>query len=322
MLCWLAVQQYGLALQYADISFKTDRDVVLAAVRQNGYALKLADDSLKQDKDVVLAANRVSNNSDLMLRAIKNKVQTLRSNTNTLDLNDTCLSRASTALRTDVKFILGVINICSTSECPTIISDEDFILNAVKIDHNNLKYAPEEWRKNKDFMFKAFKTNLATLCYAHKDLLDDEDFIAECFSANRQIFDYVHPEIMAKHADRLRKLHIGHLLCVRITDAFSHRWREPLSQVFHAALPETTRSLQEIGNRSCTQWHTQSNDLLKQYKGFLRNIGHLLRVKFVKKHDCLQTQVMDPLQEIGNLWRLRITDALSHLARPLPNPSE
>jgi len=53
-----AVQQNGRALQFADDSFKRDRDVVLAAVQQNGRALQFADESFKRDRDVVLAAGR------------------------------------------------------------------------------------------------------------------------------------------------------------------------------------------------------------------------------------------------------------------------
>ncbi len=43
-----AVQQYGLALEYAHESFK-DREIVLAAVQQDGLALRYADETLKKD---------------------------------------------------------------------------------------------------------------------------------------------------------------------------------------------------------------------------------------------------------------------------------
>jgi len=45
-----------MALEYADKSFRSDRDVVLAAVTQDGMALNWADGSFKSDRDVVLAA--------------------------------------------------------------------------------------------------------------------------------------------------------------------------------------------------------------------------------------------------------------------------
>ena len=51
-----AVQQNGMALQYASEQLKSDRDVVLAAIRKNSWALEFASEQLKGDKDVVLAA--------------------------------------------------------------------------------------------------------------------------------------------------------------------------------------------------------------------------------------------------------------------------
>ena len=51
-----AIQENGLALEYADESLKKDKNIVLAAIKQNGAALQYADQNLKQDKDIVLIA--------------------------------------------------------------------------------------------------------------------------------------------------------------------------------------------------------------------------------------------------------------------------
>ena len=48
-----AVQQNGLALEFASDKLKADRKVVLAAVQQNGNALKLASQQLKNDRELV-----------------------------------------------------------------------------------------------------------------------------------------------------------------------------------------------------------------------------------------------------------------------------
>ena len=52
--------KYANVLWFCDSSFKKDKDLVIAAVRQRGDNIEAADESLKNDKDVVLAA--VDNN--------------------------------------------------------------------------------------------------------------------------------------------------------------------------------------------------------------------------------------------------------------------
>ena len=51
-----AVQQDGLALQFASEDLRADREVVLAAVQQHGLALQYASAELRADREVVLAA--------------------------------------------------------------------------------------------------------------------------------------------------------------------------------------------------------------------------------------------------------------------------
>ena len=49
----------GLALQFASLAMRGDRQVVLAAVAQNGDALRYASAAMQTDPDVVRAAGRV-----------------------------------------------------------------------------------------------------------------------------------------------------------------------------------------------------------------------------------------------------------------------
>ena len=53
-----AVGQFGLALQYASVKLKKDGEVVMAAVNNNGLALQYASVKLKKDIEVVMAAVR------------------------------------------------------------------------------------------------------------------------------------------------------------------------------------------------------------------------------------------------------------------------
>jgi len=51
-----AVQENGIALQFASGGLRADRQVVLTAVRQNGAALEFAAEHIRADREVVLAA--------------------------------------------------------------------------------------------------------------------------------------------------------------------------------------------------------------------------------------------------------------------------
>ena len=61
-----AVKEDGIALQYADKSFRKDREIVMAAVKQDGYALEYADDSFKADREVVLEAVKMDYSNALL----------------------------------------------------------------------------------------------------------------------------------------------------------------------------------------------------------------------------------------------------------------
>ena len=51
-----AVQENGLALEYASDELKDDVEIVITAVNNNGLALMYASDELKKDNDIIRAA--------------------------------------------------------------------------------------------------------------------------------------------------------------------------------------------------------------------------------------------------------------------------
>ena len=53
-----AVQQNGLALNFASDELKNDKEIVLMAVKKYGIALQFASTELRKDKEVVLIAVR------------------------------------------------------------------------------------------------------------------------------------------------------------------------------------------------------------------------------------------------------------------------
>jgi histidinol phosphatase-like PHP family hydrolase len=78
-----AVEQNGLALEFASDALKNDPLVVLAAVEQNGRALEFASDALKNNRRIVLAAvelnfwafqfasDALTNDREVVLAAVK-----------------------------------------------------------------------------------------------------------------------------------------------------------------------------------------------------------------------------------------------------------
>jgi hypothetical protein len=79
-----AVAQNGIALQYADATYRDDKKIVLAAVHQNSCALQFASQRLKEDKEIVTAAvqkkgqtllyasNNLAADRHVVLSAVKN----------------------------------------------------------------------------------------------------------------------------------------------------------------------------------------------------------------------------------------------------------
>ena len=53
-----AVKNYGRALNYADQSFKKDKEIVLAAIQNDVYALQYVDESLKNDPGITEAYSK------------------------------------------------------------------------------------------------------------------------------------------------------------------------------------------------------------------------------------------------------------------------
>ena len=78
-----AVQQNGMALQWASETLRNDKDIVMIAVKQNGMALQWAPETLRNDKNIVKAAVQqngmalqwapeiLKNNKEIVMEAIQ-----------------------------------------------------------------------------------------------------------------------------------------------------------------------------------------------------------------------------------------------------------
>ena len=53
-----AVQQSGMALQYAYHTFSHDKEIALAAVKQSKFALDYVSEALKNDQEIISIVSR------------------------------------------------------------------------------------------------------------------------------------------------------------------------------------------------------------------------------------------------------------------------
>ena len=64
-----AIQQNGLALEFAPSKYKNQRDIVLAAVQQNGTALQFASQELRNDAEILSVALQSAENIEILKHA-------------------------------------------------------------------------------------------------------------------------------------------------------------------------------------------------------------------------------------------------------------
>ena len=122
------VKKYGLALKYASIPLKNDKEVVLEAVKQNGLALQFVNINLKNDEEIILEA--VKQNGDI-LRYLNKKLRN----------NKTIVFEA-------VKYNGFILDFAKRN----LQNDIDIVLEAVKQNGNALQYANIDLQNDKDII--------------------------------------------------------------------------------------------------------------------------------------------------------------------------
>ena len=151
-----AVQQNGIALEYAAEPLKADRGIVLAAVQQNGIALRYADEPLKADRDIVLAA---------VLQDGK------------------ALRYAAEPLKADRGIVLAAVQQKGWAlqyAAKPLKADRDIVLAAVQqngIATLALRYADEPLKADRGIVLAAVKQNGGALESAAEPLKADRDIV-------------------------------------------------------------------------------------------------------------------------------------------------
>jgi hypothetical protein len=137
----------GMALQYASDDLKEDRELVLAAVQQNGLALEFASYPHKSDINVMWAA--INNDKRAIDYASADLQAKFRGKGNPRDLeNDRRVWINKLGEQKDNFWVLR--------EAPKdLMNDEEFMLDAIKINWMSISYASDILTTNVDFMIKA-----------------------------------------------------------------------------------------------------------------------------------------------------------------------
>ena len=160
------VRLNGMALKYACLKLRNDRDVVVAAVTQNSDALKFASAHLQADDEVTEAAARSA--SQILSAEDQKKLKTNES--------------IATAI---------VEHWVSFRHAPKSIRNNDkFAMAAIVADGGSLEFASNSQKDNREIVMAAVrKDGKAALPHISKQLQNDENIVtaavAHCYSSNR-----------------------------------------------------------------------------------------------------------------------------------------
>lgn len=151
----LAVQQNGLALQYAfPEALRFHYSLVLDAVKQNGLALQYAHQSLRGHRNIVMAAIRQ---------------------------NGLALEYASVELRNDSNMVLPAVEQNGLAlQFTNPLNRDSFLIARAAVVQNGLalQYASERLQDDLQLVLQAVRENPAALQYASVNLQNDPDIIS------------------------------------------------------------------------------------------------------------------------------------------------
>ena len=161
-----ALESEGVALRYASQALKSDKDVILAAVRKNGSALQYVNDEFKQDREVVLAA---------------------------VKKNGYAFRFASDALKGNGDVVKAAVQQCGFAlkfASVALKSDKEIVKAAVRQCGLALEYASEPLKGDKEIVKAAVQQNGAALKYASEPLKGDEEIVKAAVQQNGAALEY------------------------------------------------------------------------------------------------------------------------------------
>lgn len=166
-------------LEAIDEKLKRDPDVMASVLQKNGKELELADAATKKDKKyvkmAVLSSSRALEFADEALRKDPEFILDLLSAAKKSDLRY-LINFIDGDLRNDARFMLKAIK--ETGEGISLMEytndflrdNENFILEAVKVDGRALRFASERLKKDRDFVAKATALSSSALFFSDYSL--------------------------------------------------------------------------------------------------------------------------------------------------------
>jgi hypothetical protein len=166
-----AVQQNGLALQFASPEIQAESAIVLKAMQQNVLAFRHASEELKDDYDFVLKA---------------------------VQQNGLALRYAPVQFQANREIVLAAVqqNILAFMVVPSVFkADREFILEAVKQNGWALRWATEDLKKDREIVLKAVQQNGLALEHAASELRNDREIVLAAVQQNGAAHAYAAPEL-------------------------------------------------------------------------------------------------------------------------------
>jgi hypothetical protein len=201
----LTVSKDGLSLRHGHSlidgeDFTKDKKVVLAAVTNNGLALEFADDSFKSDEDVVFTSSTSSNST--MHNGLKYASPELRNNKNfiitILQVNGLLLEKVSEEFQNDKDVVLAAIKnnyFAFNYASYDLRNDRDFILPLVQRNGSRfLLFASNNLLSDRLFVLASVINNGKALLYVSDELRNDKELVFLAMN-NYDIFSQLSSEI-------------------------------------------------------------------------------------------------------------------------------
>jgi hypothetical protein len=160
-----AVSGFSLALEFASLRLRSNKEVVLTAVTSSGDALPYVADVLKDDYDV---ASRALSNSNVAYKYISPRLQ-----------NDESLAMLTV---TRNGLTLQLMN-------SKMKNNVDIVTTAVLSDPSSFRYAGSELQKNKSFIISLIKQNCEIGFWINASMQDDAEVVRYLILHTLEVFN-------------------------------------------------------------------------------------------------------------------------------------
>jgi len=183
-------------LEDVDVSWRGDRDLVLAAVKADGCALEFANRALRADREVVLEAVRESGSA---LRHALEEFQGDREVVLTaVQRFGPALEHATPPLQGDREVVLTAArrDLAALAHAgPELKASREFALTLVQSNGAALRYLSEEMKQDRAVVLAAVKDHPSALLWANPELHRDQEFILSAVRANGLALRYASMEM-------------------------------------------------------------------------------------------------------------------------------